>query len=742
LSKSCLPLNNIKIFPPWSKTEASSIKINPNSNDFVMQYFPWQTLQKRFLKKFEIPFRNSYNFCNHLISSNPQTQFFYPINYLLLFLDIENLNFIKMLMNILIPFFFMFFILKRVDCSDYTATLGSIIYTFSGYFAAFRQLPSFIDTIVWIAPLCYYLMILEKMKINILKLSVILAFCFLGGHPQFFYYIFINLLIFFFFRIIKSKNIRIFFYGLIVFILFLILVLPQCYISYTGLSTVSRGAENLTYLKNFIFEVKHFFILLIDPYFYGKVNTPYFSNYIFSEKCLYFGIMPFLFLIYFCISKKNLKQYFYLYILLIFNLIILFQCPFFFNILYNNLYYFKNFRATTRVIPIIIFIFVIMTSLGIQNFIKNFYVNKRKIFLLNLILFLFTILIFYRLNFGFLEADLNLFKSNACNYFSLDYVKNYYNSNILRIFICICIIFCLLFLKNKKLYKYFLMIFISAELLSFNMNLIVFSDIKQLPKQGFIDFLKKDKDKNFRILRYKTDLLYAPNLNVIDNINDLQGYSAFINKDLCTLLNTFYTYTSPQDSIIEYADKFNRNSLEKLGYIGVKYILASEKIENFYLKEVYNREIKIYENKFYKEKIRFITTINKVNFQKQILVLFRKTNLNFENIFTNEKLENYDYDYENTSLNYFEELNEIKIMSCNNNAGFLLVNNVYDKNWRCLIDGKISKIYKVNYCFMGILLPKGKHEIVLKYKLKYFNLIYILSFLVLCISIFIALKIY
>lgn len=40
----------------------------------------------------------------------------------------------------------------------------------------------------------------------------------------------------------------------------------------------------------------------------------------------------------------------------------------------------------------------------------------------------------------------------------------------------------------------------------------------------------------------------------------------------------------------------------------------------------------------------------------------------------------------------------------------------YDENWELYVDGERIKFYRVNYGFIGAVLPKGKHDVVLKYQ--------------------------
>ncbi|MGQ9805416.1 MAG: YfhO family protein [Chlorobiales bacterium] len=54
---------------------------------------------------------------------------------------------------------------------------------------------------------------------------------------------------------------------------------------------------------------------------------------------------------------------------------------------------------------------------------------------------------------------------------------------------------------------------------------------------------------------------------------------------------------------------------------------------------------------------------------------------------------------------------------------FLFVSEIfYEKGWKCLIDSTETTVYKTNYAFRGVVVPKGTHEVKFIYESKAFNL--------------------
>jgi len=49
------------------------------------------------------------------------------------------------------------------------------------------------------------------------------------------------------------------------------------------------------------------------------------------------------------------------------------------------------------------------------------------------------------------------------------------------------------------------------------------------------------------------------------------------------------------------------------------------------------------------------------------------------------------------------------------NDRFVVIANMYDPGWKAKIDGKSTTIYRTNYIFQGIVVPKGEHTVTLKF---------------------------
>ena len=76
---------------------------------------------------------------------------------------------------------------------------------------------------------------------------------------------------------------------------------------------------------------------------------------------------------------------------------------------------------------------------------------------------------------------------------------------------------------------------------------------------------------------------------------------------------------------------------------------------------------------------------------------------------------------------------ELNFSYNSSDKNFLIISDLYDKNWKLLIDGKKNDIYRVNFFFKGFELPPGNYSIKLYYDNSKFLLSIFISVLTLLI---------
>ncbi len=93
--------------------------------------------------------------------------------------------------------------------------------------------------------------------------------------------------------------------------------------------------------------------------------------------------------------------------------------------------------------------------------------------------------------------------------------------------------------------------------------------------------------------------------------------------------------------------------------------------------------------------------------------------------FLSEKIK-FNFDFNGGKIKEIGE-NEYKIYSKGRN--FLSLTETYSKNWKCYVDGREVKIYRINTNFMGIKIDKGLHWVKFVYKVRGLNFFLLISLL-------------
>jgi len=191
-------------------------------------------------------------------------------------------------------------------------------------------------------------------------------------------------------------------------------------------------------------------------------------------------------------------------------------------------------------------------------------------------------------------------------------------------------------------------------------------------------------------------------------------------------------------------DRKLQNLLE---IIGIRYIISSLPIQDDAYKlltSLQNNKYKIFIYKdsqigselFYvPKKIKKITFLNEFteNYQDDKISLSHSLieDIPFAAITNNEKY----------SLSHIETYgNNLKIKGSFKNKTFFVLQQNYYPEWSVYIDGKRTSIYKTNLIHIGFFIPKGTHDIELRYENFYFKLGLVISFMYLLLFIFILFK--
>ncbi len=225
----------------------------------------------------------------------------------------------------------------------------------------------------------------------------------------------------------------------------------------------------------------------------------------------------------------------------------------------------------------------------------------------------------------------------------------------------------------------------------------------------YVKVIKNQKDKNpYRILNLKQD-------QTPGSFTSNSNFNAYF------LLEDFYGYSGIKprayQDILDVMGPVNETAWRMLN---VKYIITGQPVPPAqfpYIKQISTTEKSyVYENKNALPRAYFV---NKVE-QKpalDILNLMKANSFDPKNIAYLEDLKiNVDEIDSTVYANitkYTDENIELNVSASGNN--FLFVGNTFVKGWKAFVNGNETKIYKTNHGYLGLIVPKGKHKILVTY---------------------------
>ena len=684
-------------------------------------------------------------------------------------------------------FFLLKYITKNTLVSFFSAvatafSTGLIVFLFIGHVTKLQALAFY--------PLFFLILLKFQNKIrliDILILIISLQISIQSFHAQIIFYTIFAIAIFYIYYLIRAlikkestlnifKSAGTFIFAIIIALLIQTDNITQIY-QYTPYST--RGTESIAdktsgkvesntseyyeYHTGWSFSPGEVLTFIV-PSYYGfgnstydgpltnnqpvKVNT-YFGQMQFVDVAVgYMGIIVFVLALFgiFTCWKEPFVQF--LTILSVIALIISFgkNFPVLFDLLFYHLPYFNKFRVPSMILVLDQLSIPVLAGYGLMRIIslRNESNEKLKKAVKNLALgFLAVFVLSLLMNSAISDWFISRINEYAASIRQTqprlaqqhqalaEYTAGMFTSDLMFVFAFLAITFgaALGYINSKISKDSFVVIVIVLTLIDLwridarGENYIDNPDLKNLFTQpDYITAIKNQNDKQpFRVLNLKQDGSYGSfsnnaNFNAYFLLEDFYGYSAIkprgyqdiidvvgpANPTLWRMLNVRYIVTSkpvnaPGFSLLDKTDKSvvykNDNALPRI------YFVDSVKTE---------------------EGMALLNNIKNSSFDPKDLA-FTNAEINVDPIDTTVYAKIVDYK---------DELIKVDANASGNN--FLFLGDTYlPYGWKAKIDGNPTEIYKANYNFMGIIVPKGKHLVEFVYAPASF---YISKYIVLVLS--------
>src|SRR3989344_1151511 len=694
--------------------------------DPVRQTFIWKNLSIEKIANFQLPLWNPYEMAGKPLLANFQSSAFYPLN-LILFIKPFYLSWsIFIVLQPLLAGIFLYLYLNNLNLNRRASVLGAIVFSFSGFFVSWLEWGTVLHTALWL-PLILLstdkvfsnLNLLNdlKFKIENLKLevkikkylvwSLIFTFSvissFLAGHLQVFFYLLILSVVYIVSRWFQyERKIKFLFIFAFCYLIFTIITSVQWLPTLQLILLSARGADQI-YIQNegWFIPWQNLLQFFVPDFFGNPATLNYWGVFNYAEFVGYIGIVPLIFAMLALFLRIDRKTLFFG---MVFFASLLFSLPTPFAIIpYKLAVPFLSTSQPTRLLFVTCFSLAVLASLGFDLFLKN---NKKVILPLSFICLVFILIWIYV-----------LFGGNFLHLISLDNLsvtrRNILLPSVIFLFSSV-LIYVFKYIRNKGIREVFVLIFLLIscfDLLRFAIKFEPFAKKDYLfPTTKAIEFLKTQKGI-FRVLS-QDSRIFPPNFSTYYKIQSVEGY------DPLYLLSFGELIAASERNKGDISAPFGFNRIitphnidsKLIDLLNVRYILSLSDISSKNFKKVFHaRSTRMYENKNYLPRAFFVNKIIFVNSkQEEIDKMFL---IDLRSLATiNKKLPSSNFTGGKAEIISYNE-NNILIKTKSEGESFLILTDIYYPTWRVLIDGKSDHIYKVDYAFRGIVVPRGEHEI-------------------------------
>ncbi len=707
-------------FAPWDAYEKfwGPVK-NGAMPDVITQIYPWKHLVIQVWKSKQIPLWNPYSFAGTPLLANYQSGAFSPFNLLfflpagrqgiLPFVDAWSLF---VLLQPLMAGIFMYLLVRALNRNKAAGVISSISFMFCGFLTVWMGYATLGYAILFL-PLAIF-GIEKYYQTNkpgfLLLFSLTIPLSFFSGHFQISLYFFLFVLAYIVYKFISTKNIPNTLYLILYACFGILLSLPQLlpsieFYSQSFRSAVFQKGEAIPWA---------YIPTLLSPDFFGNPVTrnDWYGHY--AEWNAYIGILP-LFLALYSISGKKKTQVIFLFISGALALLLAFNSPLL-DILISLHIPVLSTSSASRIVSLYGFAFALLAAFGFDQLFSDIKDKKHRKILIWLVSFvgIFIVLWVIILSRQFIPQDkISIAKSNL----------------ILPslIFIAAMAIVALSFVKKKliNVAALLLIIIVSFDMLRF-VNKWQSFDPKNLV------FLNTPTNTAFsKIAGYERVIgNFGAEDAVYYNLPSLEGYDALYIKRYGELISSVQDgritdlgrsvvafprsgiYTSKTINILNVKYIVHKRADDNMGWTfpfwtypqgQFKLIYKDDKYEFYENAKVLPHAFLVGAYKVAKNPQGIIDVIYSNNFNpKQEVVLENepKTPLSFGNFDNLSEAKISDY-----------KLNAVNISTSSKSTSILFLSDPFYPGWKALVDGVNTPIYRANYAFRAVILPKGKHSV-------------------------------
>lgn len=749
-------------YSPWATYKFESYPQGiPNKpiggNDQVRMFYPYRVFINESFAKKQLPLWNPYNFSGSPLLANFQSAVFYPLNLIYFLLPYTTSWSLLVIIQPLLGTLFMYLYLRQYIKHKLAAFFGAFAFGFSGYILAWSQENAVVgQTALWfpLVLLATDRFVKSKNLKNYILLVVSLATCILAGFLQTSFYIFFVSFWYGFYQLRKFQKINIklvWCYVSAYFLNFMVCAI-QLLPSIEAFVKSARSTSSIQpVLDRYLLPFTHYIIAFAPDIFGNPGAYNFFGKGFYHETIFYIGIIPLVFAVLASrlISSNRIIKFF-LFVAVI-SFIFGVKSPF------TDWFYTLPIPLVSTFTPSRIF-FVTSTALAILSAFGFSYwidvdIKKIRRIVFITVAVIATILIGY-ISYHFLKAVTlnnpviqtidNVVKPKTS--LSMSSIKISGRNLVIPLFMLLSVL-PVTFLKKKfRHIKLILIVLLCLGQFYFlNKYLVIGDKLFLYPDHFVFSDIQLNQDKADRFLSFGLPIL--GDVGLVKHVYSPDGIDPVFPRRYGQLV-----FATKRDGVFkadiprievnlsEYAD--NENIIDNhrrhrlMSLLGVSRVYNYEPayknpgiISKFFPDDIFTPIWKkngwqAYENKNALPRAFLVDKyIVERNPQKSMDLIFTKS-LDFQKIVVlEEKPSNYQYNgdeeiSENVKKVDIEVYEQQKVqLRVNTDVDrILFLSDNYYPGWKAIIDGVPTKIYRANYTFRAIVVPKGEHTVTFQFK--------------------------
>lgn len=715
----------VSFFNPWINYYGMAYK-NGAMPDVITQIYPWKKITINSLKQGILPVWNPFQFSGNPHLANVQSAVFTPFNLLFFILPFIDAWSLLILFQPLLAGSFMFLYLRSIERSKYSSLMGSIAFMFSSYIVTWMAYGTLGYALLYLPLLLYGIERLIKRNdfVSHLSIAVSIPLSIFSGHFQTSLYIIIVGLVYLFIRLYQVHSKKIIISGVLAVGAGLLVSCLQLFPTYHFYMQADRS---VSYIAN---EAIPFLQLvrIFAPDFFGNPVTrnDWIGHY--AEWGTYAGIIPLFFALLAFFRKKNFYIVFFKSLFLI-ALLFSFIPPFVQLLSWSRIPVLAT-SNPSRIVGVISFSIAVLSAFGFDYLLSDWdkkTLNKNSI-MASLIMLVFFIVIWVLI---FTKNKL-LFGQE------IDHVQIATRNFVMPSFLFGVSLFAVVIGYTKIKYSKWvaiclLLLLTSFEMLRFSTKWQPFEPKEFVyPEVTPLQYLKNNAHEN-RVYGLLGNEVFG-----MFGLYGIEGYDPLYIKrygEFISALGDGQIHSLSRSTVV-----FPRQGLyakQALDLMGVKYLMHSrgdgqgswlfpfwnypesygktvftdDKYEIYENKNAYPRAYLVHDYHVQQDSDKIIELLfsSGINLREQAIIE-EKPYLSAEEMKSCKVI-----DDEKAAIDYYADSSVI-ITTKSSCDAILFLSDVYYPGWVAYIDHTKVPLYRANYTFRGVIVPKGEHTVVMKYE--------------------------